>query len=133
MRVVIGKSYKFEAAHHLDGLPESHKCSNMHGHSYTLVVSVSCESLDKVGFVVDYAALDSVVAPLVKELDHSVLNESTGVNPTAENLCLWAFRRLDKAVHDAFNTNAPPTDWVTVDSVEIRETERTFARIVAAH
>ncbi|MGH8897377.1 MAG: 6-pyruvoyl trahydropterin synthase family protein [Egibacteraceae bacterium] len=34
----IGKSFTFDAAHHLPGLSEGHKCARLHGHTYTVMV-----------------------------------------------------------------------------------------------
>lgn len=34
MTVSICRTYRFEAAHHLPMLPETHKCHRLHGHNY---------------------------------------------------------------------------------------------------
>lgn len=39
----IGKLFRFEAAHHLSDLPEGHKCARLHGHSYTVEISVATD------------------------------------------------------------------------------------------
>ncbi|MGH3975422.1 MAG: 6-pyruvoyl trahydropterin synthase family protein [Pseudonocardiaceae bacterium] len=72
---VIEKSFKFEAAHHLNGLPECHKCARPHGHSYTVTFELSAPELDATGFVTDFAHLDPVGAYIDTTLDHSYLNE----------------------------------------------------------
>src|SRR5690606_30399132 len=36
----IGRTYRFESAHHLPHLPEGHKCKNLHGHNYRMEVVV---------------------------------------------------------------------------------------------
>ncbi len=72
---VIEKSFTFEAAHHLSGLPECHKCARPHGHSYTVTFELSAPELDATGFVTDFADLDPVGAYIAATLDHSYLNE----------------------------------------------------------
>lgn len=72
---VIEKSFTFEAAHHLNGLPEYHKCARPHGHSYTVTFELSALELDATGFVTDFADLDPVGAYIDATLDHSYLNE----------------------------------------------------------
>jgi 6-pyruvoyltetrahydropterin/6-carboxytetrahydropterin synthase len=90
----IGKTYRFEAAHHLPKVPDGHKCKNMHGHNYRIEVVFSGE-LDDRGFVADFAELDTEVVPLIKKVDHRVLNEVEGLeNPTAENIAAWFLQRI---------------------------------------
>jgi 6-pyruvoyltetrahydropterin/6-carboxytetrahydropterin synthase len=43
----------------------------------------------------DFAEIDEQVAPLVRQLDHQVLNEIEGLtNPTSELLARWVWRQL---------------------------------------
>lgn len=92
----IGRTYCFEAAHHLPSVPAYHKCSRLHGHNYR--VEVQCDgTLDKRGMVADFFELDEVVVPLVSEVDHQTLNDIDGLdNPTAENIALWFFERIQQ-------------------------------------
>ena len=90
----IGRTYRFESAHHLPLLPEGHKCKNMHGHNYRMEVVVR-GTLDARGFVKDFAEIDSDVMPLIKKIDHRVLNDIEGLeNPTAEVIASWFFQRI---------------------------------------
>lgn len=51
------------------------------------------------GWVVDFADIDSVVEPLVKRLDHQLLNEIDGLsNPTSELLGRWIWAQLSKSL-----------------------------------
>lgn len=91
----IYKSFTFEAAHFLPNVPDGHKCKNLHGHSYKLTVYVSGEVSQDMGWVMDFADISSVVKPLLKQLDHSCLNDIEGLdNPTSENLALWFRKNL---------------------------------------
>jgi 6-pyruvoyltetrahydropterin/6-carboxytetrahydropterin synthase len=89
------RSYRFEAAHRLPEVPDQHPCHALHGHSYKLDVQVNGELDPQLGWVLDYAAIDSVVDPLVSQLDHGCLNEIDGLeNPTSELLAQWLWVRL---------------------------------------
>jgi 6-pyruvoyltetrahydropterin/6-carboxytetrahydropterin synthase len=90
----IGRTYRFESAHHLPLLPDGHKCKNLHGHNYRIDV-VLCGALDARGFVKDFAEIDAEIMPLIKQVDHRLLNEVEGLeNPTAEMIAAWFFQRI---------------------------------------
>lgn len=68
----------------------------MHGHSYAVRVTIEGPPDPERGWVMDFAAMDEVIDPLVARLDHQVLNEVPGLeNPTAELLAGWLWRELD--------------------------------------
>jgi 6-pyruvoyltetrahydropterin/6-carboxytetrahydropterin synthase len=95
MRARLERTYRFEAAHFLPKVPPGHKCARMHGHSYAIEVAIEGEVDPERGWVVDFAAIDEHAAPLVKQLDHQVLNEIAGLaNPTSELLAAWWWERL---------------------------------------
>jgi 6-pyruvoyltetrahydropterin/6-carboxytetrahydropterin synthase len=95
MRTRLERSYKFEAAHFLPKVPPGHKCARMHGHSYVITVAVEGEIDPELGWLVDFAAIDEHVSPVIKQLDHQTLNEIDGLaNPTCELLAAWLWRRL---------------------------------------
>src|SRR5262245_14068063 len=94
LKTRIGRTYRFESAHHLPLVPDGHKCKNMHGHNYRMDVVVRGE-LDARGFVKDFAEMDAEILPLIKKLDHRVLNDVEGLeNPTAEIIAAWFFQRI---------------------------------------
>lgn len=91
---LIGRTYRFESAHRLPHLPDGHKCKNLHGHNYRMEVVVR-GTLDERGFVKDFAEIDAHVAPLIKMVDHRLLNEVPGLeNPTAEIIAAWFLERI---------------------------------------
>jgi 6-pyruvoyltetrahydropterin/6-carboxytetrahydropterin synthase len=99
MRARLERSYRFEAAHFLPKVPPGHKCARMHGHSYAIEVVIEGEVDAERGWVVDFADIDAAAAPLVRELDHQVLNEIDGLaNPTSELLAAWWWQRLVKTL-----------------------------------
>ena len=116
----IGKRFRFEAAHHLPELPEGHKCARLHGHSYTVEVSVATNGdLTPPGFVVDFAELSALGTYLSERFDHRVLNEVVDVAPTSENLARLLYEWC------AANLRLPPG--ATVAAVRVGETTSTFA------
>ena len=95
----VFKDYRFEAAHRLAHLPATHPCHRLHGHSYRVRVGVAGEVSDATGFVVDFADIDAVIAPLVARLDHRDLNEVEGLRwTTAEDLASWFWQRARPAL-----------------------------------
>jgi 6-pyruvoyltetrahydropterin/6-carboxytetrahydropterin synthase len=95
MRCRLTRDYRFEAAHFLPRVPEGHKCRRMHGHSYGVRVTIEDEIDPALGWLVDFAAVDAVVDPIIAEIDHRVLNEVPGLdNPTSELLAVWLWQRL---------------------------------------
>lgn len=116
----IGKCFRFEAAHHLPELPEGHKCARLHGHSYTVEVSVATDGgLTPPGFVVDFAELSTLGTYLSERFDHRVLNEVLEVAPTSENLA--------RLLYEWCAANLPLPPGVTVAAVRVSETASTFA------
>jgi 6-pyruvoyltetrahydropterin/6-carboxytetrahydropterin synthase len=52
-------------------------------------------TLDARGFVKDFAEIDAELAPLIKKVDHRLLNEVPGLeNPTAEIIAAWFLERI---------------------------------------
>ena len=91
----IFKVFHIEAAHRLPNLPESHKCSRLHGHSFRVEIHVSGEVDAKQGWVLDFADIKQSFKPLYEQLDHHYLNEVEGLeNPTSEHLARWIWQRL---------------------------------------
>src|SRR3954464_6212287 len=75
MRTRLERTYRFEAAHFLPKVPPGHKCARMHGHSYQVDVIIEGEIGEATGWVMDFADIDEHVLPLVRKVDHQVLNE----------------------------------------------------------
>ena len=92
----IYKAFTIEAAHRLPNLPDDHKCSRLHGHSFTIEVHVSGKVDDKTGWVMDFADISGAFKPLFDQLDHHYLNDIVGLeNPTSENLAKWVWQKLE--------------------------------------
>ena len=97
-RVYISRMFKFEAAH---SLPE-HKgsCKNVHGHSYTGEVTISCLEEDmQNGMVMDYGDLKIIIKEVITgKYDHINLNVIFS-NPTAENMVKVIFDHVDNRIN----------------------------------
>ncbi len=92
-RLIITKIFSFDSAHSL--INYNGKCSNVHGHTYTLEVSVSGYP-DADGMVADFHYLDAIVrSEAVDILDHKNLNDVLDANPTCENIAVWIWRKLE--------------------------------------
>jgi 6-pyruvoyltetrahydropterin/6-carboxytetrahydropterin synthase len=97
--MMIYKRFGFDAAHFLPNVPEGHKCRNMHGHTYELIVYVEGVLLQPEGWVIDYGDLKQAVLPIISLVDHHCLNEIPGLeNPTSEILAKWLFHMIEPLV-----------------------------------
>ena len=91
----IFKEFRFEAAHFLPSVPETHKCGRLHGHSYLIRIYVKGPIDDTTGWVCDFAHIKKEFNPILEQLDHRFLNEIPGLeNPTSENLARWIWQKL---------------------------------------
>lgn len=104
----ISREYRFEACHWLPYVPDGHKCKKMHGHSYRITVAVRGVVDPLTGFVIDYADIDAVVAPIIAQLDHQCVNDFV-TNSTAENIAIWLHgeirNRIDVSEIEVFETH----------------------------
>jgi 6-pyruvoyltetrahydropterin/6-carboxytetrahydropterin synthase len=95
MRARIIKDFRFEAAQTLPNLPDTHKCTKMHGHSFKIEIVIEGEVDPKIGWVYDHAEISHAMKPLMDRLDHSYLNEIEGLeNPTIEIMAGWFWQKL---------------------------------------
>lgn len=118
---IIAKSFTFDAAHRLDMLPAEHKCSRLHGHTYTVTLVLTGD-LDPNGFVVDYGDLGEFKDWIDNELDHRYLNDIIDV-PTAELLAHFLFHTIIKA-----GKSNIWGDWTgMLHTVVVQETPKTMA------
>ena len=113
--IEISKWFEFEAAHSLPHLPYTHKCHNLHGHSYKVCVTCAGEINREFGWVIDYDDISKVVKTIIKAIDHTNIDQLFFVPPrpeftdagdkrvatthktrpsTAENLAIWFYDQL---------------------------------------
>lgn len=129
----IAKEFRWEMGHRLQC--HKGKCYNLHGHSYKLIVEFS-GGITEEGMVLDYFDVKEIIAPLVDELDHSVIISSKDLElieaiqklnsahvivefeSTAENLCHYFINKIKAE-------KLPPN--ITNIKVRVCETENTYA------
>ena len=136
--ISITRKFHFDAAHRLHGYDGC--CSRTHGHRYVAEVTVSVESLNAMGMVIDFKALDDGIGGWIRRYwDHAFLicdqdplavkgQELEGFegsftmigNPTAENMALYLF---DVCVRELGHRP------VQVESVKIWETPDCCAEV----
>jgi len=93
---------------------------NGHGHNYQLDVTIEGEVAPATGYVMDLKRLrDLVNEVVVRDVDHANLNLDVvwleGVNPTAENLAIRIWERLEGRLQGA-----------ALVAVKLWETERNW-------
>jgi 6-pyruvoyltetrahydropterin/6-carboxytetrahydropterin synthase len=87
--------FRFEAAHRLPRVPDGHKCARLHGHSFKVEIAIVGPVDPKTGWLVDFATLHELWAPVHDRLDHRYLNDVPGLeNPTSEVLARWIWTEL---------------------------------------
>ncbi len=109
-------SASFDSAHFLKGYEG--KCSNIHGHRWTVEIEVAGEQLDTEGqcrgMIVDFSTLKADLGELVDNLDHALIIETGSLRektlealkeenfriievdfrPTAENFAQYFYNKM---------------------------------------
>ncbi|WP_107839430.1 6-carboxytetrahydropterin synthase QueD [Metasolibacillus meyeri] len=118
-RVMVSKSFTFDAAHHLHCYEG--KCKNLHGHTYQVVFGIS-GFVDEIGLVIDFTDIKKIWKDKIEIfLDHRYLNETLPkMNTTAENMVVWIFEQMEETVRSL------PND-CRVEFVRLFETPTSYA------
>ena len=111
----IGLTRHFDAAHCLPNYDG--KCANLHGHTYTVEVTVAGVPSELTGMVMDFNALKQVVDAQLDRWDHQYLNNFIGL-PTAENMV----GLLLKAIKASLKDNNQIFDYLIIRLYESPET-----------
>lgn len=111
----VTKEFTFSASHQLLGLSKDHPCARLHGHNYVVEIELSCNELNRHGFVRDYRELNAFKSYIDKEIDHRHLNDIFGNDfVTAEYLAKQFYEWCQ-------------TRWPEVTAVRVSETPKTWA------
>lgn len=143
--ITVVKEFVFDSAHFL--LDYDGDCANIHGHTYKLHVGLRGEVNPATGMVMDFKQLKMIVNPLIKAMDHALLNQrhhfdlsfkatETACVPlkfvsdayssfpamtTAENMTLWLRDMVSGLVAKEFGTD------ITVVLIRLWETPTSYA------
>lgn len=114
MQTEISKDFRFEAAHFLPFVDDNHKCKNIHGHSYLIRITLKGQ-INSMGWIMDLNEVSKICKPLVKMLDHKILNNIEGLeNPTSENLACFIFNKLQEKMPQLYSVTIKATQSVEV-------------------
>ncbi len=115
INMTIFRVFTFDSAHFLPNVPEGHKCGNIHGHTYKLIVHLTGKLDENYGWLMDFAELKSKINTVLSLIDHKLLNDVDGLkNPTCENLAVWLWDRIKLTVPllDKIELNETPQSGV---------------------
>lgn len=113
---VLEKVFTFDAAHQLEHMPEGHKCGQLHGHTWKVIVRIACYRLhEPQDWVMDFGKLKEKVGNILSEYDHTNLNDSFSGNTTCENIAKALFIELDQKMM--------PSKVTFLESITVYETE----------
>jgi 6-pyruvoyltetrahydropterin/6-carboxytetrahydropterin synthase len=108
---VLSVDSHFDSSHCLVGYDG--ECARIHGHTWSVTVSVSTETLGELGYSIDFRDISAVLETILKRFDHKMLNELEEfreINPTAENIA----RVLFEILADKLNSDDASVSSVTI-------------------
>jgi len=114
----VFKQFTFDSAHYLPNVPDGHKCKETHGHTYRLIVYLEGELEKNLGWVMDFADMQKVIDPIIKSIDHKMLNNISGLeNPTCEILAVWIWEKIKPQIPllTKIELNETPTSGVVYE------------------
>ncbi len=97
--MIIFKDFNFDSAHFLPNVPDEHKCKQIHGHTYRMTVYFEGDLDEQFGWVIDFAEIKNEVNPIIKSIDHKLLNDIEGLeNPTCEVIAIWLWNKIKQRI-----------------------------------
>lgn len=139
----ISHRVEFSAAHRLESpsLTEDENralygpCFGDHGHNYALEATVRGPITEETGMVMNLADLAVILQEEVfVPMDHKHLNHDVAllrdVIPTAENVAVTCFRRIDERLQELARTQA--MDGVSLHRVRLFESRNNFVEVFGA-
>ena len=91
----------FAAAHQLRNFRGN--CEKLHGHNWKVEVILSGDKLNEAGLLIDFREVKEATDRILKELDHSFLNDLPqfkNENPSSENIAAYLFEKLSGELND---------------------------------
>ncbi len=117
---IIEKELEVSGSHCLR-LPYKSKCTNKHGHNWSIKVQIKGECLQDCGMLLDFVHIKEVVM----QLDHDDLNSffNNTINPTAENISEWIAYQINLRIIEEWKNENPSKKRPFVSKVEIEESK----------
>ena len=95
LKWILEKEFSFDAAHKLENMPKDHKCGQLHGHTWRVIVRVASYHLKMPQqWVIDFGELKPMVEDVLRAFDHDYLNTKMQDNPTCEILAMNIYRQI---------------------------------------
>jgi len=102
----------FAAAHRLRNFRGN--CEKLHGHNWKVEVILSGDKLNEAGLLIDFREVKEATDRILKELDHSFLNDLPqfkNENPSSENIAAYLFEKLSGELNDNYLKVTKVTAW----------------------
>jgi len=102
----------FAAAHQLRNFRGN--CEKLHGHNWKVEVILSGDKLNEAGLLIDFREVKETTDRILKELDHSFLNDLPrfkNENPSSENIAAYLFEKLSGELNDNHLKVTKVTAW----------------------
>ena len=101
----------FAAAHQLTMVAK--QCENLHGHNWKVEVCVEGEKLNAAGVLIDFGELKTHIRGIIKELDHTFLNELACFDgaPSSENIAVHIAEKLQQKLAGTHVRVSKVTTW----------------------
>ena len=109
----------FSSAHRLRGYKG--KCERLHGHNWRVSLALRSSSLNKLGLVIDFTKLKKRLKEVLKELDHTYLNDLPYFkkhNPSSENIAQYIYLQIKKKLKE---------NKIAIEKVSVWESETSSA------
>jgi 6-pyruvoyltetrahydropterin/6-carboxytetrahydropterin synthase len=131
MRSTVAKRIEFPAGHRL--MNYEGKCYNIHGHSFIVEALFSADTLDEMGFVIDFTEIGHFLKDWIDvNWDHAFIANSADIalieflkehkmkyytldaNPTTEQMAIHLFTVVQDWVYDNAGGNGLQTERIRV-------------------
>jgi 6-pyruvoyltetrahydropterin/6-carboxytetrahydropterin synthase len=102
----------FAAAHQLRNFEGN--CEKLHGHNWKVEVTLCGEKLNKAGLLMDFREIKDATDRVLKELDHSFLNDLPPFkheSPSSENIAAYLYGKLSNELNTGDRRVSKVTAW----------------------
>jgi 6-pyruvoyltetrahydropterin/6-carboxytetrahydropterin synthase len=102
----------FAAAHQLRNFEGN--CEKLHGHNWKVEVTLCGDKLNKAGLLVDFREIKDATDRVLKELDHSFLNDLPpfkNESPSSENIAAYLYGKLSNELNTGDRRVSKVTAW----------------------